>query len=81
MNIVTRKIMKHHHTLSLSYLTKNLSIVLGLVLLWRGVWYILDGLDKYLFGGSHAWTALGGIIIGLLILYLPDKDLKEIQKL
>jgi len=26
-------------------------------------------------------TAVGGIIIGLLILYLPDKDLKEIQKL
>lgn len=33
------------------------------------------------FGGSHAWTALGGIIIGFLILYLPDKDLKEIEKL
>ncbi len=63
------------------YLTKNISIVVGLVLIWRGIWYVLDGLDKWLFNGSHTWTALSGIIIGLIILYLPDKDLKEIEKL
>lgn len=49
--------------------------------MWRGVWYTLDWIDLAFFDGSHLWTALGGIIIGLLILYLPDKDLKEIQKL
>lgn len=69
------------NTLSLKYLTKNISIVIGLVLIWRGIWYVLDGLDKWLFGGSHTWTALGGIIVGLIILYLPDKDLKEIEKI
>lgn len=62
-------------------LTRTLSIVVGVVLVWRGIWYVLDNLDVYLFGGSHAWTAIGGIILGLLILYLPDRDLKEIQKL
>lgn len=69
------------NTLSLKYLAKNISIVIGLVLIWRGIWYVLDGLDKWLFGGSHTWTALGGIIVGLIILYLPDKDLKEIEKI
>jgi len=69
------------HKITLQYLAKNISIVIGLVLIWRGIWYILDGLDKWFFDGSHTWTALGGIIIGLLILYLPDKDLKEIEKL
>lgn len=69
------------HKLSLQYLAKNISIVIGLVLVWRGIWYVLDGLDKWIFGDSHTWTALGGIIIGLIILYLPDKDLKEIGKL
>lgn len=69
------------NTLSLKYFAKNFSIVIGLVLIWRGIWYVLDGLDKWIFGGSHTWTALGGIIIGLIILYLPDKDLKEIAKL
>lgn len=62
-------------------LAKNISIVIGLVLVWRGIWYVLDGLDQLIFGGSHVWTALTGIIIGLVILYLPDKDLKEIEKL
>ncbi len=69
------------HKITLQYLAKNISIVIGLVLIWRGIWYVLDGLDKWLFDGSHTWTALVGIIIGLIILYLPDKDLKEIEKL
>ena len=58
-----------------------LSIVVGLVLIWRGIWYVLDSVDMVLFGGSHIFTALGGIGIGLLILYLPDHDLKELEKL
>jgi hypothetical protein len=66
---------------TLSYLAKNVSIVVGLVLIWRGIWYVLDGFDVLIFDGSHVWTGLGGIILGLVILYLPDKDLKEIEKL
>jgi ABC-type branched-subunit amino acid transport system permease subunit len=68
-------------TFTLKYLAKNISIVIGLVLIWRGIWYVLDELDKWLFDGSHIWTALVGIIVGLVILYLPDGDLKEIEKL
>lgn len=67
--------------ITLQYLIKNISVVIGLVLIWRGIWYVLDGIDKLFFGGSHNWTAVIGIIIGLIILYLPDKDLKEIEKL
>jgi tetrahydromethanopterin S-methyltransferase subunit G len=63
------------------YLARNLGIVVGLVLVWRGIWYVLDGVDKLVFGGSHLWSALFGIVVGLVILYLPDHDLKEIQKL
>ena len=62
-------------------LGKNLYIVLGIVLVWRGVWYILDKFDSWLFGGSHLWTAIIGVIIGVVLLYLPDKDLKEISKI
>lgn len=67
--------------ITLKYLTKNLFIVIGLVLIWRGIWYVLDALDNWFFEGSHLWTALGGIVLGLIILYLPDGDLKEIEKL
>lgn len=60
---------------------KTLSIVIGLVLIWRGIWYVLDGIDLALLGGSHVWSAIGGIVLGLVILYIPDHDLKEIEKL
>ena len=69
------------HKITLGYLAKNISIVIGLVLIWRGIWYTLDAIDKWLFGGSHSWTAVAGIIVGLVILYSPDHDLKEIEKL
>ena len=65
----------------LRYFAKDLSIVVGLVMIWRGVWYVLDEIDILFFDKSHVLTAVGGIIIGLLILYLPDGDLKEIEKL
>ncbi len=63
------------------YFAKNMTIVISLVLIWRGIWYVLDKLDLIFFDGSHLWTALGGIVVGLLLFYLPDKDLKEIEKL
>ncbi len=67
--------------LNIGYFAKNISIVLGLVLMWRGIWYVLDGIDYWLFGGSHIYTGIAGVIVGLLVLYIPDKDLKEISKL
>ena len=65
----------------ISYFVKNMGVVIGLVLIWRGIWYLLDGLDRLFMNGNHFLTAGAGIIVGLLILYLPDKDLKELQKL
>ncbi len=63
------------------YFIKNLNIVIGVVLIWRGIWRILDGVDIFIFNGNGAYTALGGIVVGLAMLYLPDKDLKELEKI
>ena len=63
------------------YFGRNIFTVIGIVRVWRGVWYMLDEMDKVLFGGSPFWTALLGFILGLFVLYIPDKDLKEIEKL
>jgi membrane associated rhomboid family serine protease len=60
---------------------RNIYVILGIVLVWRGVWYVLDWLDQIFFGGHHWWTAIAGVIGGILLLYLPDRDLKEIEKL
>jgi len=67
--------------LTLHYLVSNLAVVFGLVLIWRGIWYVLDFFDSMIFGGGHFWSVVGGIILGLFVLYWPDKDLKEIGKL
>lgn len=64
-----------------NYILSNLGIAIGLILIWRGVWYVLDEIDKLLFGGSHMLTGILGIVIGLLVLYLPDRDLKELERL
>lgn len=63
------------------YFAKNISIVIALVLIWRGIWYSLDFIDGLFFNNIHIYSAVGGIVVGLIILYLPDKDLKEIEKL
>ncbi len=62
-------------------LGKNISVVVGIVLIWRGIWLSIDAIDAALFGGTHIVTALGGIALGLLILYVPDHDLKELGRL
>lgn len=64
-----------------AYFAKNLLTVIGVVLIWRGVWHLLDIADELFFGGNRLFTALGGILAGLFILYLPDKDLSEIERL
>ena len=68
-----------HHRLN--YFTSSFAVVLGLVLIWRGIWYVLDAFDRLFFGGSHLQTAIAGIILGFLVLYLPDKNLNELRKL
>lgn len=69
------------NNLTISYFAKNLATIVGIVLVWRGVWYVLDEVDLLLFGGSPLYTALIGIVVGFLVLYIPDRDLKEIEKL
>ena len=66
---------------SISYFIRTLSIVIGLVLIWRGIWHVLDVLEMRFFGGELFWTGIGGIVIGVLLLYIPDHNLKEIEKL
>lgn len=65
----------------LRYFVRTLSIVVGLVMIWRGIWYVLDELDTILFGEYNYLTGLIGIVLGVILLYIPDRDLKEIEKL
>ena len=68
-------------TFDIEYFTKNISVAIGIILIWRGVWIMLDLLDKLIFGGNHIITAIGGIVAGIIILYLPKKNLKALERL
>jgi hypothetical protein len=66
----------------MGYFFKNLGTIVGIVLIWRGIWHVLDAIDIALIGDeTHLVTAIAGIAVGFLILYVPDRDLKEIEKL
>ena len=65
----------------IKYFTKNISVAIGIILIWRGVWIVLDLVDKFLFGSNPIITAVGGIVIGIAILYLPEKNLKALERL
>lgn len=67
--------------IGIKYFTKGISVAIGIILIWRGVWIVLDMFDKLIFGGNHIITAIGGIIVGILMLYLPDKNLKALERL
>lgn len=63
------------------YFVRTLSIIVGVVLVWRGIWHVLDVVETKYFGGELFWTGIAGIVIGVILLYVPDRDLKEIEKL
>ncbi|MBM3281631.1 MAG: hypothetical protein FJY91_02750 [Candidatus Harrisonbacteria bacterium] len=73
--------MRYNRKNRLLYFGQSFYSVLGMVLIWRGIWHALDIIDDKFFGQDHFPTAVSGIIIGLFLLYLPDHDLKEIEKL
>lgn len=77
-SVMHRQKVIHH---GFRYFLKNISIAVGLVLIWRGIWYVLDAFDFLFLAGNHLWSGLVGIALGILILYIPDKDLKELEKL
>ena len=52
-------------------------IVLGIIMLWRGVWGLLD---TYLFPGQQVLSYLVSIVLGVLILYLDDFSVENLKR-
>lgn len=52
-----------------------LLVAVGMILVWRGVW---DLVDMYVFLENPLLSALISLFVGLVILYLPDQDIKEL---
>jgi hypothetical protein len=67
--------------LGIGYFTKSVVIALGLILIWRGVWYGLDLIDSLIFGGNHVVTVIIGIVVGFACIYLPERNLETLERL
>ena len=50
-------------------------VVVCVVLIWRGIWNLLD---LYFLKGHPILSNGIGILIGVTILYLPDRDIKDL---
>lgn len=59
-------------------LRESIMMIIGAILIWRGVWVLLDRFDNRFFEGNHIWSALGGIVIGVVAVYLADRDLEDV---
>lgn len=55
--------------------------VTGVVLVWRGIWLVLDTIDIIIFKGMHAFTGIVGVAVGLTILWRHHKNFDELRKL
>jgi len=64
--------MKRIKLIELNFNQKIFNLI-ATILFWRGIWYLFDIIDNSLFQGHRIWTALFGIIIGLIILFFPFK--------
>jgi hypothetical protein len=52
-------------------------VVFGIIMVWRGVWALLD---IHLFPGYPTFSALVSIALGALVLYLDDFSLKDLKR-
>ncbi len=57
-------------------IVETLIIVIGIIMVWRGVWHLLD---TYLYPENELLSSLICIFVGLLLIYLPDKNLKQLM--
>ncbi len=57
------------------YFVRDLLIVAGVVLVWRGIWHLAD---RFLFPDYPLLSEALSILIGLFLLYLPDRDLSHL---
>jgi Fuseless-like protein (putative pre-synaptic calcium channel regulator) len=53
-------------------------ILIAMIMLWRGVWGLLD---IYLFPGVPTLSYLLSILFGIFILYLDDFSLSDLKKI
>jgi hypothetical protein len=64
--------------LKAKYSTANvIVIIIGIIMLWRGVWGLLDA---FLFPGWPVLSHLASMALGALLLYLDDFKIENLKR-
>ncbi|OGJ47328.1 hypothetical protein A2344_05325 [Candidatus Peregrinibacteria bacterium RIFOXYB12_FULL_41_12] len=53
----------------------DLVILAGVVMTWRGIWHLAD---LYLFPNNEVLSSIISMVIGIILLYLPEEELKDL---
>jgi hypothetical protein len=52
-------------------------VIVAIIMLWRGVWGLLD---LYLFPGSPTLSHIVSLLLGILVLYLDDFKIENLKR-
>ena len=56
----------------------SLDVAIGIVLIWRGLWVLLDRIEYWLFGHDTLGLAVASILVGLFLVYIHDHKVDEL---
>ncbi|RJQ37029.1 hypothetical protein C4552_01970 [Candidatus Parcubacteria bacterium] len=54
-------------------LVQDLPAVIGVILIWRGAWILLDHLEVRLWGAPSLWFAVVTIVVGVILIYIVGR--------
>lgn len=69
--------MKHKSSL-FKRVRESLMVLIAGVLIWRGIWILLDLFDVLFLEGSHTLSAILSILIGGVLVYVADRNLEDL---
>ena len=70
---MAKKVREHLH-----HCAKSISCVTGVVFIWYGIGLLLEYVQARYFTGQELLLGLLCFAAGIVILYLPDRDLDEL---
>lgn len=75
------KVPQVHHVPRVSFRPRRgflltIMIITGIILVWRGLWNLID---MYAFPNHPILSNVIGILVGLILLYLPDENLEKLM--
>lgn len=69
-----KRVREHLH-----HCAKSISCVTGVVLVWHGIGIFLEYIQEHYIPDHDILMGIAVFALGILVLYVPDRDLDELQ--